>query len=103
MPSAICHLPFAMRFSRDLIIVIILFALLIAFTAIGAARRAEIEQQQETDIAFSTHSALPSGTLALQMWLDAIGYHTQRIENDTFGVPADARALFIFTPREAFI
>lgn len=92
-----------MRPFRDLLIVIVLFALLIAFTAISAARRAEIEQQQETFIAYSTHSARSSGTLALRLWLEALGYRTQRLENEAFRVPDEARALFVFPPSEAFV
>ncbi|MBI5878022.1 MAG: DUF4350 domain-containing protein [Chloroflexi bacterium] len=91
-----------MRLSRDLLVVGALFALLIGFTLFSAMRRAELESQQSTFIPYSTHSAQPSGTLALQSWLDAIGYRTARIENETFKVPDEARVLFIFPARVAY-
>lgn len=91
-----------MRLSRDLLVVGALFALLIGFTLFSAMRRAELESQQSTYIPYSSHSAQPNGTLALQSWLDAIGYQTARIENETFKVPDDARVLFIFPARVAY-
>src|SRR5438105_14157750 len=91
-----------MRFSRDLLIVIVLFAVLAVFTVVPAMRRAEIEEAQETFIPYSTHSAQPNGTLALMLWLEQIGYRTQRIENDTFATPDEARVLFVFPSRETY-
>ncbi len=91
-----------MRISRDLLVVVALFAALALFTIVPAMRRAEIEQAQTTFVPYSSHSAQPNGTLALQMWLDQIGFHTQRIENDTFNAPDQARVLFVFPPRQAF-
>lgn len=91
-----------MRPSRDLLIVATLFLLLIGFTVAGALRGAELSSQQETFIPYSTHSAQPNGTLALQKWLEAIGYQTARIENETFSVPNNARVLFVFPGRVAY-
>ncbi len=91
-----------MRLSRDVILVLALFVLLAVFTIIPAMRRADMEQAQETFVPYSTHSARPNGTLALQTWLEQIGYRTQRIEGDTFKPPDAARVLFIFPTQEPF-
>lgn len=91
-----------MRPSRDLLIVATLFLLLIGFTVAGALRGAELSSQQETFIPYSTHSAQPNGTLALQKWLEAIGYQTARIENETFRVPDNTDVLFVFPGRVAY-
>ncbi|MEP7198847.1 MAG: DUF4350 domain-containing protein [Chloroflexota bacterium] len=88
--------------SRDLLIVIVLFVILIGFTVVSASRRAEIEAQQETFTPYSTRSALPNGTLALTMWLEAMGFRTQRLTGDVFALPAEASALFVFPPRDEF-
>lgn len=92
-----------MRISRDLVIVLVLFGVLAVFTAYAAERRAEQDAQQaDSFIAYSTRSAQPGGTLALQTWLNRIGYVSQRLESDTFDVPADARALFVFPTSAAY-
>jgi hypothetical protein len=91
-----------MRPSRDLLVVVTLFLLLIGFTVAGALRGAELSSQEETFIPYSTHSAQPNGALALQKWLEAIGYQTARIENETFRVPDQARVLFVFPGRVAY-
>ena len=91
-----------MRFSRDLLIVLILFVILIGLTAFTAFKQAQAEQERTRLVPYSTHSAFESGTLALQTWLDAIGYRTQRIENSTFALRDDVRALFIFAPSQKF-
>src|SRR5439155_1032458 len=76
--------------------VLVLFAILIGFTVVSSRRRAEIQQQSETPLPYSTNSALPNGTLALQMWLAAIGYQSRRAEGDAFLLPDEARVLFVF-------
>src|SRR5437016_4276718 len=91
-----------MRLSRDLLIVLALFVVLALFTVVPAMRRAEIEEAQQTFTPYSTHSAEPDGTLALMLWLEQIGYRTQRIENDTFATPDEARVLFVFPSRETY-
>ena len=91
-----------MRISRDLVVVLALFALLIAFTAYGAQRRAELEAQQETFIPYSTRSAAPEGTLALQSWLTSLGYDSRRLESEPFGLPAGAQVLFVFPGRISY-
>jgi hypothetical protein len=91
-----------MRPSRDLLIVLALFAVLIGLTVWSALRRNELEESQNTYTAYSTHSALRSGTLAMHHWLESLGYRAQRIENDTFQVPDDARVLFVFTTQDNF-
>ncbi len=91
-----------MRLSRDLIIVISLFLVLIGFTVFNVARRSEIEEAQDTFVPYSTHSARTNGTLALQLWLQAMGYGTRRIEHEAFHVPDEARLLFIFPRFEEF-
>jgi hypothetical protein len=91
-----------MRISRDLIVVVFLFAVLSAVTAFSVQRRAELEAQQETYIPYSTHSAGADGTLALQAWLSVMGFDSRRLENEPFEVPAAARALFVFPTRQAY-
>ena len=86
-----------MRITRDVVVVLALFGLLIAFTAYAARRRAELNAEQaDSFIPYSSHSAQPGGTLALQTWLSRIGYDSRRLESDTFAVPKEARALFVF-------
>ena len=46
-----------MRPSRDLLLVLILFTVLIGVTVWGALRQREIEEAQETFTAYSTHTA----------------------------------------------
>ncbi len=72
-----------MRLSRDLLVVVGLFAVLFGLTVFTAARRAEVESRQETFIPYSTYSARGNGTLGLQRWLEEIGYRTARIEGST--------------------
>ena len=91
-----------MRISRDLVVVLALFAVLIVFTAYGAQRRAELEAQQETFLPYSTRSAAPEGTLALQTWLNSLGYDSRRLESDPFELPAEAHALFVFPTRVSY-
>lgn len=88
-----------MRFSRDLLFFLLLFAVLIGLATIGALQRATSDRQgQEARIPYSTHSAEASGMLAFQSWLEAAGYHTLRIENEAFRVDDNARALVLFDP-----
>jgi uncharacterized protein DUF4350 len=91
-----------MRISRDLIVVVLLFAVLIGFTVYSAVRRAEQEQETGALAPYSTRSALPNGTLALQKWLEAIGYQGRRIEGNDFSLPAEARVLFVFPTQHGF-
>ena len=91
-----------MRISRDLVVVLALFGLLIAFTAYGAQRRSELEAQQQTFIPYSTRSASSDGTLALQTWLNSIGYDSRRLESEPFALPTGAHALFVFPTRVSY-
>jgi hypothetical protein len=91
-----------MRISRDLIIVVALFAVLIAFTVVSAVRQAQQEQEMGSYAPYSTRSVLSNGTLALQKWLEAIGYQGRRIEGGSFALPAEARVLFVFPTQHGF-
>lgn len=89
-----------MRFSRDLLLLLSLFVILIVATAFLGVRRADEEEARQTFLRYSSHSANPSGTLALYEWLDAIGYRVQRIENSAFNIEDDTHILFVFEPTE---
>ncbi|MCL4394216.1 MAG: DUF4350 domain-containing protein, partial [Chloroflexi bacterium] len=81
-----------MRFSRDLVVVVVLFAALMGLTVLGAL----FEQSgPPTWIPYSTHTTEPQGAQALQRWLEALGYDTFRIEGSTFSIPQSAQLLFI--------
>ena len=81
-----------MRVSRDLILLLLVFAVLIGLTSYGAYSRARQEQESQLAIPYSTHSSDPTGALALKMWLEAEGFRTERIEYREFAVRDDMRA-----------
>jgi hypothetical protein len=86
------------RLTPDLIVVLLLFAALVAFSAFTSARQAE----EETAPPYSTHSVAGSGTRALYLWLDELGYRPARVENGPFRLPDEATLLFVLAPREPF-
>lgn len=88
------------RFSKDLVLVLVLFAALVIMTAFAAYQRAQAEQGQQTFLPYSTHSARPNGTLALKLWLDALGYQTRQLESQSFSFPAEAHVLYILEPTD---
>lgn len=91
------------RLSRDLVLVLVLFAALVVMTAFAAYQRARTEQARESYIPYSTHSARPIGALALKLWLDAVGYKTAQVESQSFRIPDEARVLFVFAFADAII
>lgn len=84
---------------RDLVLIVALFALLIGFTVFGPGRnRAEAQGQPG-----SARSAADDGALALQRWLEQLGYRTRNLEYAAWSIPDDADALLVIGPtQEAF-
>lgn len=85
-----------MRQRRDLIILLALFAALVAFTILGPGRTRD-EELRSTP---TTHSSAPGGALALLRWFDALGYNARRLEFTEFAVDERTAALFILNPSE---
>jgi hypothetical protein len=83
------------RISADLIVVLVLFAALVAFSAYTTAHQAE----KGVAPAYSTHSTAPNGAAALYLWLDALGFQVERIEGGPFVVADEADLLFVLAPR----
>ena len=86
------------RLSADLVIVLLLFAALVAFTAYTTARRAESSPAP----AYSTHSTALSGAAALYLWLDELGYRVDRIEGNAFAIDDDTDLLFVLSPYNSY-
>jgi hypothetical protein len=86
------------RVSADLIVVVVLFAALVAFAAYTTARRPEKEAVPD----YSTHSTAPRGAAALYLWLQELGYRVGRIENGPFRVAGDAQLLFVLAPLQPY-
>jgi hypothetical protein len=86
-----------MRLSRDLIVVVFLFVVLVVLAFLAASLRGEPTDQPDF-VSYSTHTAGAQGTFALQRWLEALGHSTFRIEGSSFSIPSDAQVLFIFRP-----
>ena len=83
-----------MRLSRDLIVVVFLFAVLTVLAGLAASMRYTPEDPYSF-VSYSTHNVQPSGTQALQRWLQALGRQTVRIETATFTIPSDVQTLFV--------
>ncbi len=96
-----------MRISRDLALLVLLFAILAGLTAVLGVRQAEAEQAKKAYLPMSSLSVLPGGSLGLYKWLETLGYRPGRIEGDSFGIDPSARALLVlstpedYTPAEA--
>lgn len=86
-----------MRLSRDLIVVVFLFVVLVVLAFLAASIRGEPTDQPDY-VSYSTHTAGAQGTFALQRWLEALGHSTFRIEGSSFNIPSDVQVLFIFRP-----
>jgi len=84
---------------RDLLIVLGLFALLIAS---GAASYLSRPGESGQGSPYSTYSAGPAGALALYRWLDALGYRVRRVTSVPFAVPGDARLLIVLGPSDGY-
>lgn len=81
---------------RDLLLIIGLFGVLIAFTVYGPGSN-QPETQGEPG---SANSAGEDGALGLQRWLQALGYNTINFQYTDWRIPNDAAALFILAPTE---
>lgn len=79
---------------RDLLILLALFVVLVAFTILGPGQ----SQADAPDGRATTHSSAPEGVLALLRWTQAIGYDARRLEYTAFALDADTAALFIINP-----
>lgn len=86
------------RLSRDLVIFIALLVLIAGFSVYVAQRRQEVDEQAQTDVRFSTHSAAADGTRALYDWLGRLGYRVERIENRAFEITDNVSVLFMLSP-----
>lgn len=84
-----------MRLSRDLSLSVVLFAALISLAVFLGTRNTRPQSPARLPD-YSTHSAEDSGTAALLLWLEAMGYRTQRIEGSSFDLPTEAKVLYIF-------
>lgn len=83
-----------MKNRRDLFILLVLFAALVAFTILGpGATRDETFSTRPT-----TYSSGPGGALALLRWAEALGYDAQRLEFTAFELDAQSDALLILNP-----
>jgi len=79
---------------RDLLLIVVLFAILIGFTVYGPGRN----QPESDGVPGSTHSFSDNGALGLQRWLAELGYNAQRFEYTEWQLPDEASALFIIAP-----
>lgn len=79
---------------RDLLLVIVLFALLIGFTVYGARRTAV----DNTAPAGSVYSSSASGTFALRSWLADLGYRASPLQYTDWTLRNDTNALFMLAP-----
>jgi hypothetical protein len=87
-------------FTRDGLVLVVLFLLVAGFAGFVAFRQREIQEQQATSVPYSSHTAGSNGTLALYEWLSRLGYRVERIENRQFEISAPARLLFLLGPTE---
>ncbi len=82
-----------MKVSRDTWLALGLFVLLILITAATA-----LQESQSPEIPYLSTSSLPSGTLALKLWLGELGYSVIEAEPADFLVPQDADLVLILQP-----
>jgi hypothetical protein len=81
---------------RDLLLIIVLFGILIAFTIYGPGSN----QADSEDQTGSTHSAGEQGALGLQRWLQELGYNAGNLEYTEWRIPDSADVLFTIAPEE---
>jgi hypothetical protein len=79
---------------RDLLLVVVLFAVLIGFTVYGANR----SQRDDSAPPGSVHSASDLGAYGLRSWLQSLGYNARPFQNTTWRLSDDADALFMLAP-----
>lgn len=85
-----------MKRARDLVLIMALFGLLIAFTVYGPGRN----QAESGGREGSTYSLDDTGALGLQRWLRALGYDARNLEYAAWQIPDEAAVLFMIAPRE---
>jgi hypothetical protein len=81
---------------REILLIGGLFVLLILFTLYGPGRL----QNEPDGRRGSTHSIGEDGALALQRWLQALGYQAGNLEYEEWSIPEEAQALFILNAVE---
>lgn len=91
-----------MHLSRQSFVFASLFLLLVLLAAAQAAQRVQSEQARSQPAPYSIQSEQPSGTLALQKWLQATGYDTQALADRSLAALDRAQVLFIFEPVAIF-
>ena len=79
---------------REILGIAALFGVLIAFTLYGPSAGNPSDEGERG----SVHSSGATGALALQRWLDSLGYQTANLEYTGWAIPDDAAALFMITP-----
>jgi hypothetical protein len=79
---------------REILGIAALFGVLIAFTLYGPGAGSPTDEGERG----SVHSSGATGALALQRWLDSLGYQTANLEYTGWAIPDDAAALFMITP-----
>lgn len=85
-----------MRRWRDLLLIVGLFAILIAFTVYGPGQN----QPDSGGEVGSTYSSAEWGALGLQRWVQALGYRARNLEYTEWRIPDDTAALFIIDPQQ---
>jgi hypothetical protein len=78
---------------REFVLVGGLFAALIAFTIYGPGSSSSDDGERG-----STYSQGDEGALGLQLWLESLGYATERFQYTDWALPDDAEVLFVISP-----
>ena len=84
-----------MKVSRDVLVVVVLFAVLVVVVGYGASRRVEAETRY---LPGSIKSAQPDGGRAFYLWLREMGYPTTVVEGATFAIDRDIKLLLLLAP-----
>ncbi|MGQ9549383.1 MAG: DUF4350 domain-containing protein [Roseiflexus sp.] len=87
-----------MRHVRDLVLIVTLIGVLIAFVVFGPGRSPSLAPDTPT-----TYSSEPTGMLALYEWTRAMGYDARRLEYRPFELTDDDDVLIILNPSEAIV
>lgn len=82
---------------RELVLLVALFLVLVAFIAFGPLQADEGQGGSPT-----TYASAPEGALALYRWLNAIGYDAQRLEYTAFAVAPADDLIFVLAPAQAY-
>jgi hypothetical protein len=82
---------------RDIIALVVLFALLAALIALGPG-----QGDSAPGAGPSSHASSPGGALALHRWLADLGYEVARLEYAEFAPEPDADLLVVLGPSERY-